>query len=58
MQAAEDAVLSACARHGKRAGMLMKAGMSIDHYRRKGFSIIALGSDVGCLKQGYEKLLK
>jgi 2-keto-3-deoxy-L-rhamnonate aldolase RhmA len=58
MQAAEDAVLSACVRHGKRAGMLMKAGMSIDHYRRKGFSIIALGSDVGCLKQGYEKLIK
>jgi 2-keto-3-deoxy-L-rhamnonate aldolase RhmA len=58
MRAAEDAVLSACARHGKRAGMLAKASMPVARYREKGFSVLALGSDIGCLKQGLESLLR
>jgi 2-keto-3-deoxy-L-rhamnonate aldolase RhmA len=57
MQAAETAVLDACARHGKRAGMLFKAGMAVAPYRRRGFSVLALGSDIGCLKQGFDRFL-
>ena len=54
---AEAAVLAACARHGKRAGMQLKAGMNAEDYRRKGFSLLALGIDIACLKQGFESLL-
>jgi len=54
---AEDKVLAACDRHGKRAGMLLKAGMPAAPYRERGFSVIALGSDIGCLRQGYGRLL-
>ncbi len=56
MQAAEAAVLTACARHGKRAGMLLKAGMAAEPCHAKGFSMLALGSDIGCLKSGFERL--
>lgn len=55
--AAEERVLAACARHGKRAGMLLKSTMQAAPYRQRGFSVLALGSDVGCLKSGYAALL-
>lgn len=55
--AAEEAVLAACARHGKRAGMLLKAGVDAGPYRERGFSVLALGSDVGCLRAGLGGLL-
>jgi 2-keto-3-deoxy-L-rhamnonate aldolase RhmA len=58
IESAETRVIDACRRHGKRAGMLLKTGMSIDRYIAKGFSFIALGSDVGCLKQGYQQMLR
>ena len=57
MQAAEATVLAACVRHGRKAGMLFRVGMTAELYRQKGFSVLALGSDVGCLKQGYNQLL-
>lgn len=57
MAEAEARVLEACARSGKTAGMLLKAGMPAAPYRDKGFRLIALGSDLGCLKAGYRKLL-
>ncbi len=57
MQDAEARVLAACTRHGKRAGMLLKAGADPAPYRAKGFTLLALGSDLGCLRQGYERLL-
>ncbi len=58
MQTAEAAVLAACVRHGKKAGMLLKAGMSAEACRQKGFSFLALGGDIGCLRQGFDQLLK
>lgn len=58
MQEAEKKVLNACAKYGKKAGMLLKAGMPVEHYRQKGFSLLALGSDLGCLKQGFDTLLR
>ena len=58
MLAAEQTVLAACARHGKKAGMLLRAGMSAEACRQKGFSFLALGSDGGCLRQGFDQLLK
>jgi 2-keto-3-deoxy-L-rhamnonate aldolase RhmA len=51
-------VLAACARHGKKAGMLLRAGMSAAACRQKGFSFLALGSDGGCLRQGFDQLIK
>lgn len=55
---AENAVIQACRRHGKRPGMLLKASMSAAACRNKGFSFLALGSDMGCLKQGFRRLLE
>jgi 4-hydroxy-2-oxoheptanedioate aldolase len=57
IRAAEAEVLAACARHGKQAGMLLRSGMRGDALRDKGFSLLALGSDIGCLKQGFAKML-
>jgi hypothetical protein len=56
--AAEENVLAACARHGKKAGILLRAGMSAAACRQKGFSLLALGVDGGCLRQGFDQLLK
>jgi 2-keto-3-deoxy-L-rhamnonate aldolase RhmA len=58
MQAAEARVLAACVRHGKKAGLLLRAGMSPAEFRKKGFSLMALGSDIGCLKQGFQNMLR
>jgi 2-keto-3-deoxy-L-rhamnonate aldolase RhmA len=58
MRAAEGAVLDACARHGKKAGMLLKSGMSAEACQQKGFSFLALGSEIGCLRQGFDQLIK
>jgi len=37
--------------------MFLKMGMSVAPYRQKGFSFLTLGSDIGCLKQGFDYLL-
>ncbi len=57
IQVAEADVLAACARHGRRAGLLLRSGMRGDALRAKGFSLLALGSDIGCLKQGFVQML-
>lgn len=54
--AAEAAVLLACRRHGKRAGMLLKAGMPAAPRRAAGFDVLALGSDLGCLRSAFARL--
>ncbi len=55
---AEEKVLAACRRNAKKAGMLAKAGMTIDDYRHRGFSAIAAGTDIGVLKQEFFRLAK
>lgn len=54
--AAEAAVLAACQRHGKRAGMLLKSGMAAAPRRAQGFDVLALGSDLGCLRSAFARL--
>ncbi|MCA1810132.1 MAG: HpcH/HpaI aldolase/citrate lyase family protein [Kiritimatiellia bacterium] len=57
LRAAEAKVLEACARHGKRAGILLRPGMRQDTMIKRGFSLLAMGSDLGCLKSGFQRLL-
>lgn len=56
VQGADAQVLAACRRHGKRAGLLLKAGRSAVESRAAGFDLIALGSDLGCLRSGFAQL--
>lgn len=56
LQQADAQVLAACRRHGKRAGLLLKAGRSAAAARAAGFDVIALGSDLGCLRSGFARL--
>jgi 4-hydroxy-2-oxoheptanedioate aldolase len=57
MVRAERAVLEAARNHGKTAGMLLRSGMDRAAYEQRGFRFLALGSDIGCLRAGYEGLL-
>lgn len=50
MLAAEQKVLAAARTHGKVAGMLLKAGMDAEVYRRRGFRFFAHGTDLGILR--------
>lgn len=54
---AEDALLDAANRCGKCAGMLIKRGMDVKEYTARGFSFLALGSDVACLRQEFARLV-
>lgn len=54
--AAERAVVAACRRHGKRSGLLLRAGMTATGRHADGFDILALGSDIGCLRSGFAAL--
>ena len=54
---AEQAVLSACRKYGKVPGMLLKQSMNAADFRKKGFRFLALGTDHGCMKQSFRKLL-
>lgn len=56
MLAAEAAVIAACRAHGKHAGLLLKSGMHAADARAKGFSYLALGSDMGCLRSAFTAL--
>lgn len=58
MREAEQRVVAACVRHGKRAGMLLKSGMRSIDCQPRGFTFLALGSDLGCLKGGMRHLLQ
>lgn len=54
--AAERSVVAACRRHGKRAGLLLRAGMTAAGRHADGFDLLALGSDIGCLRSGFAAL--
>lgn len=54
--AAERAVVAACRRHGRRAGLLLRPGMTAAGRHRDGFDLIALGGDVGCLRDAFAAL--
>ncbi len=58
LQRAEDLVLEACSLHGKHAGMLLKPGSDISSYVAKGFTLIAMGTDIGCLKSAFSSLVQ
>ncbi len=58
MVQAEKDVLAAAAHNGKIAGLLLKQTMDADDYRARGFQFLALGTDIGCLRSGYTKLLR
>ena len=58
MCSAEDAVLGAAAEHGKSAGMLIKQNMRVEPCLEKGFRFLALGTDLGCIRSMFHKLLK
>jgi len=53
---ADVQVVAACRRHGKRAGLLLKAGRRVAEAHAAGFDVIALGSDLGCLQSDFARL--
>ncbi len=55
---AEEIVLSACARYGKIPGMLLKSGQKAAPFYAAGFRMVALGTDIGVLKSGFQEMLK
>lgn len=57
LRGAEHAVLGACRRHGKAAGLLARSADQARRAREAGFTLIALGSDAGCVKAGLRRLL-
>lgn len=58
MRSAEKALIEACAKHGKTAGMLMKSGMKPDDCVQKGFRFLALGTDHSAMKQAFMSMLQ
>ncbi len=54
---AEAKVLEAARKYGKTVGMHMKKGMKVDDYVKRGFSFMAIGSDISCLNAGFKELL-
>lgn len=54
---AEKIVLSACRKHHKIPGLLLRQGQSAAPYIDNGFRMIGLGSDNGIMKQGFAQLL-
>lgn len=55
--AAEAAVLAACTKHGKQAGMLLRATTPIADYRARGFSVFALATDIGAIRESFSRTL-
>jgi 2-keto-3-deoxy-L-rhamnonate aldolase RhmA len=54
---AEQLVAEACRKHGKQAGMIIQYGQTVDSVIETGFKFIGLGSDTGCLVNGFKKIL-
>ncbi len=54
---AELAVLAAAEKHGKVAGMMLKSGMSAQACIDRGFTSLVLGTDIGCLRSAFDKML-
>lgn len=57
VQEAEGRVLAACRKHGKAAGLLCRPSMDVAACVRKGFTFIAMGTDIGCLKTAFKGML-
>lgn len=55
---AENQVLEAASKHGKIAGMHLKTGMDVKAYMKRGFSFMAVGTDVGCLSSACKNLAR
>jgi len=51
-------VAAAAAKHGKRAGILLRDHLQVDTLRTLGYSCIAVDSDLALLRQGYERLIR
>jgi 2-dehydro-3-deoxyglucarate aldolase/4-hydroxy-2-oxoheptanedioate aldolase len=47
-----DAVVAACGRHGKSAGILLADASFVPAYRERGFTFLGIGSDAGWVVQG------
>jgi 2-dehydro-3-deoxyglucarate aldolase/4-hydroxy-2-oxoheptanedioate aldolase len=47
-----DAVVAACRRHGKSAGILLSDASFVPAYRDRGFTFLGIGSDAGWVLQG------
>jgi 2-keto-3-deoxy-L-rhamnonate aldolase RhmA len=54
VQAAEETVLSACRNAHKTAGAILRSSMDADECVTRGFTLLATGTDVGCLRSGFE----
>ncbi|MGE0008330.1 MAG: HpcH/HpaI aldolase/citrate lyase family protein [Parvibaculaceae bacterium] len=57
VQRAFDRVLAAADRAGKPAGILAPVESDADHYLKRGFSFVAVGSDLGLLVKGCDALV-
>lgn len=57
MREAEARVLAACRKHGKAAGLLYRPAMDVADCARRGFTFIAMGTDIGCLRSAFKGLL-
>lgn len=55
---AENKVLKQAVKYGKVMGMHLKASMNQEEYIKKGFSLMAIGSDTACLRSGFKKMLE
>jgi len=53
----EAKVLEAARKYGKTVGMHPKKGMKVGDYEKRGFSFMAVGSDIGVLNAGFSELL-
>jgi 2-keto-3-deoxy-L-rhamnonate aldolase RhmA len=54
---AEAKVLAACRRHSKAAGLLYRPSMDLAECARRGYTFIAMGTDIGCLKTAFKGLI-
>jgi 4-hydroxy-2-oxoheptanedioate aldolase len=57
MLEAEQIVVSACKKHNKIAGMLLKESMDPTEYQTRGFKFLAYGTDLSVLRRAVAKLL-
>jgi 2-keto-3-deoxy-L-rhamnonate aldolase RhmA len=54
--AAGDAVLAACRQHGRQAGAILRPPTTAEEALARGFSFLATGTDIGCLRKGFEAM--
>ena len=56
METAMGRVAEAAERHGKRAGVLVRDRSTVTQLRQRGFSCLAVDSDMAILREGYRSL--